>query len=235
MVVEIETSNNVKSVFEKYAGQYNQSRRKLIPCFDDFYKTSIEVIPFEYDENIKILDLGTGTGLLSCFVASAYQRADITLIDVSENMISQARSGLARFPNKCEYVVGDYSVLELSQKFDVIISALSIHHLSGVQKKTLFSSIIDQLNDGGVFINADQVQGETPEIERIYRQKWLQQVRGNGTSEMELEAAFERMKEDHMSTLSSQIQWLKDAGFDDVDCWYKNYSFAVFGGRSRME
>ncbi len=234
-MVEMETRNNVKSVFDKYADQYNQSRRKLIPCFDDFYKTSIEVIPFRHDENIKILDLGAGTGLLSCFVASAFQRADITLIDVSGNMISQARSGLAKFPNKCEYVVGDYSVLEFSQKFDVIISALSIHHLSGEQKKALFSNIIDQLNPGGVFINADQVQGETPELERVYCQKWLQQVRENGTSERELEAAQERMKEDQMSTLSSQIQWLKKAGFNDVDCWYKNFSFAVFGGRRRME
>ena len=235
MAAGMDTSNGIKSVFDKYSSQYNQSRRKLIPCFDDFYTIAIEIIPFQQNQKIQVLDLGAGTGLLSTLVATAYQYADVTLMDVSENMIDQARSGLSKFKNNFKYLVADYSNLELPQKFDIIISALSIHHLSGAQKKILFNRIINHLNAGGIFINADQVQGETPGIETRYRKTWLQQVRENGVSEIELEAALERMKEDKMSTLNSQIQWLKDSGFSDVNCWYKNYSFAVFIGSKALK
>ncbi len=235
MAAGMDTNNGVKSIFDKYAGQYNQSRRKLIPCFDDFYRVAIELIPFQYDQEIKVLDLGAGTGLLSSLVATTYQHADITLIDLSENMMDQAKSSLSKFKNYFQYLVADYSVLELSQKFDVIVSALSIHHLSGNQKKILFKSIFNHLNAGGIFINADQVLGETPAIETMYRERWLQEVRAKGVSELELEAALERMKEDKMSTLNSQLTWLNDTKFDDVNCWYKNYSFAVFSGRNNMQ
>ncbi|MBA3016394.1 MAG: class I SAM-dependent methyltransferase [Desulfobulbaceae bacterium] len=171
----------------------------------------------------------------SSYVATAYQHSDITLIDVSENMIKQAQSSLPIFQNNFSYLVADYSVLNLPQKFDVIISALSIHHLSDAQKEILFRSILNHLNFGGIFVNADQVKGETAEIEQHYRQEWLRKIQERGVSETELHEALERMKEDKMSTLSAQMQWLKNSGFSDVNCWYKNYSFTVFSGRNLMK
>ncbi|MCP4689764.1 MAG: class I SAM-dependent methyltransferase, partial [Desulfobacterales bacterium] len=84
---------------------------------------------------------------------------------------------------------------------------------------------------GGIFINADQVLGATPEIEKRYQETWLKQIRENGVTDAELAAARERMKEDKMSTLHDQLLWLKEANFTNVNCWWKNYSFAVFSGR----
>jgi tRNA (cmo5U34)-methyltransferase len=82
-----------------------------------------------------------------------------------------------------------------------------------------------------VFVNADQVLGKTPELEKRYRQHWLDSVRILGISDEELSAAKKRMEYDHMATLDAQLSWLEAAGFCDVDCWYKNFSFAVFGGQ----
>ncbi len=224
------TNNNIKSVFDKYAAQYNNSRQMLIPCFDDFYKIAVEIIPFKRDKNIKVLDLGAGTGLISSLVASKYENSDITLIDVSENMLNQAKNSLDKLSNKFSYLVANYSNFDLSESFDIIISALSIHHLTGEEKKSLFKKIFAHLNHGGIFINADQVQGESAEIESKYREVWLKQVQENGVGKNELAAALERMKEDKMSPLSSQLQWLKEAGFKKANCWYKNYSFVVYSG-----
>jgi len=61
------------------------------------------------------------------------------------------------------------------------------------------------------------VQGESPEIDKRDRETWVKQVQEKGTTETELQAAFERMQEDNMSTLTSQLQWMQDAGYKEVN------------------
>ena len=159
MAVAMGTSESVKSIFDKYATQYNQSRRKLIPCFDDFYRIAVDTIPFKQEENIKVLDLGAGTGLFSFFVASAYKNAEFLLVDVSKNMMDQAKSTLSSFPHKFSYLSENYSVFKFVQKFDMVISALSIHHLTEHKKIKLFQNIYNHLNLGGIFITAEGTWG----------------------------------------------------------------------------
>ena len=101
-------------------------------------------------------------------------------------------------------------------------------------KRELFRKIYGVLCAGGVFMNADQVLGSTPEIEARYRETWLRQVRERGVGEEDLAAALVRMREDKASTLEEQTAWLEEAGFRQVDCPYKNYSFAVYGGRKQV-
>jgi tRNA (cmo5U34)-methyltransferase len=86
-----------------------------------------------------------------------------------------------------------------------------------------------------MFVNADQVLGATTELEKLYRTHWLKSVRALGISDEELNKARKRMEYDRMTPLTDQLGWLKQAGFQDVDCWYKNFSFAVFGGHRPVE
>ncbi|MBU0967196.1 MAG: class I SAM-dependent methyltransferase [Proteobacteria bacterium] len=222
---------SIKAVFDLYASQYDGSRRKLIPCFADFYRTAREIIPFAPEERLTILDLGAGTGLLTSMVAADFANARFSLMDISANMLAEAEKRLSGYGNEFSYVVADYSrIPSLGEQFDLIMSSLSIHHLDQRQKQELFGKVFAHLAPGGVFVNADQALGETAEIEKIYRQKWLEQVKGNGVTDAELQGALTRMKEDRMSTLSWQLASLQDAGFHDVNCWYQHYSFAVYSG-----
>lgn len=82
---------SVQAVFDKYASQYDDSRKKLIPCFDDFYQTAIDIIPFTSDQDIHVLDLGSGTGLMASLVASNFPLAKITLFDVAGKMLEEAK------------------------------------------------------------------------------------------------------------------------------------------------
>lgn len=225
----------VKEVFDQSARTYDRARRQLVPCFDDFYGTVLALIPFEPEDAFRVLDLGAGTGLLSLFVADAFPRARLRLIDLSQDMLEKARQRFANEADRFEFVVADYSDDALAGEFDVIMSALSIHHLPDERKEALFHEIHGALVSGGTFINADQVIGSTPEIERIYRQEWLSQVRGSGISEADLAAALERIEQDKMAKLDIQLQWLTAAGFRHVNCWYKNYSFVVYAGLKRGE
>ena len=113
---------------------------------------------------------------------------------------------------------------------DAVVSSLSIHHLDHGQKQVAYRKIFDALAPDGVFINADQVAGPTPELERRYQAIWLRQVRSNGATPEQIEAALYRMREDRCAPVEEQLQWMREAGFEDADCWYKENRFAVMAG-----
>ena len=84
-----------------------------------------------------------------------------------------------------------------------------------------------------MFINADQARSPSPLSEDQYEQQWLEDVKAGSISESALAQAIERMREDKNAPLSSQLKWLIDAGFDDVECWYNRFRFVVYGGTKR--
>ncbi len=220
----------MRALFDGAAAGYDRARRQLVPPFDDFYGTVVESIPYEREAAIRVLDLGAGTGVLSALVARAFPRARITLADVSPEMLEVARWRFADESERFELRVMDYAREPFPGEYEVVVSALSIHHLDGNEKRQLFHKVYGVLCDGGTFVNADQVLGPTVEIEARYREAWLRQARERGVSEEDLSAALARMREDKASTLDEQEAWLEEAGFRQVDCPYKNYSFAVYGG-----
>jgi len=222
-----------KSVFDQAAQSYDHARRQLVPCFDDLYGTALDLIPFAKDSAILVLDLGAGTGLLSAFIAETFPHAHFTLVDISEEMLDQARQRFVSDAARFRFHALDLAEGPLWGQYEAVVSALAIHHLNEEGKQRLFQGVYDVLCDGGVFINADQVLGMTPEIDGEYKAAWLRQVRERRVGEGDLDAALERMKEDEMSTLSLQMKYLEDIGFGMVNCWYKNYSFVVYAGRKR--
>ncbi|WNS77725.1 class I SAM-dependent methyltransferase [Domibacillus sp. DTU_2020_1001157_1_SI_ALB_TIR_016] len=139
------------------------------------------------------------------------------MFDLSEKMIDVAKERFAR-DEDVDYIIADYTDYTFDRNYDLVISSLSIHHLPDEEKKKLYQRIFSFLNSGGVFVNADQVLGDTPFIESLYKEDWRNKVERSGLSLQEIEAAYERTKLDKMSTLEEQLCWLKESGFHDVDC-----------------
>lgn len=225
------TAVKIKTLFDRAAQRYDHARRQLVPRFDDFYGTAVSLIPFGRDAAIRVLDLGAGTGILSALIAESFPRARFTLVDVSEEMLDRARRRFASDAARFEFHALDLSEARLWGRYEAVVSALAIHHVSDEAKRRLFRNIHEVLSEGGVFINADQVLGATAEIDGEYKAAWLRQVREQGVEEGDLAAALERMEEDEMSTLGSQMAILAEVGFRNVHCWYKNYGFVVYSGR----
>ena len=223
----------VKQAFDRAASTYDRTRRQLVPDLDRFYGTVPDLLPYRSGDELAVLDLGAGTGLLTQVVAHAFPAARLTLVDVSGEMLEVARTRFADQPGRCRFVVADYDELDLPRAQHAVISGLSIHHLSDGGKRRLFERIRGVLRPGGVFVNAEQVRGATPADEAEYDRWWLAQARAAGVSEAELARAIERMREDRTAPLADQLGWLAEAGFEDVRCAYENRRFAVYCGRAQ--
>lgn len=224
----------VGTLFDAAAPDYDGARRVLVPGFDGFYGAAVESIPFERDEALRVLDLGAGTGLLSEMVAGRFPNSRVTLVDVSVEMLRVARRRFAGEAKRFEFRVMDHARKPLPGRpygYDLVVSALSIHHLTHGDKRELFEKVYRALANGGWFVNADQVLGPTPEAEQEYQEDWLRRVREAGVSDGELSAALTRMKADKNAALEAQMAWLRDAGFGSVEHSYADGRFAVYGGR----
>ncbi len=223
----------VGALFDAAAPDYDGERRMLVPGFDDFYGAAVGSIPFDGDEPLRVLDLGAGTGILSAMIAGRFPNSRVTLVDISVEMLRVARRRFAKEPGRFEFRVMDHARKPLPGRpraYDLVVSALSIHHLTHGDKRELFEKVHGALSNGGWFVNADQVLGPTPEAEEEYQVDWLRRVREAGIGEEELSAALTRMKADKNTTLEAQMEWLREAGFGSVECSYENGRFAVYGG-----
>ncbi len=221
---------NVKQIFDHAAADYDRTRRQLVPNFDAFYGTALELIPQPRDAHFRVLDLGAGTGLLSALVLEIFPNATFTLLDLSAEMLGKARERFAK-EEGFQFEIVDLEQDAPAGEYDVAISALALHHIEGANLQGVFSNIHKALVQGGIFINADQTLGTSAANEAKYSQAWHRDIRAQGSSEADIEAAVTRMKADKTSTLEDQMSWLRAAGFADVDCWYKQYRFAVYSGR----
>lgn len=220
----------VRKAFAGGADTYDRARRKLVPCFDDFYRTALELLPFAPADRIEVLDLGAGTGLLSAMIAEAFPKARLTLFDVTPEMLMIARQRLKPHGKRIRFVTADFASAGPSKSYDAVVSALAIHHLPDSGKRHLFADVFKYLTHGGTFINADQVAGETAAIERRSRELWVRRAREQKVGERDLDAALERMKLDLPATVGQQLAWLRESGFTEVSCSYRNLIFAVLSG-----
>ncbi|MEO3816944.1 methyltransferase domain-containing protein [Plantactinospora sp. B24E8] len=231
----------VASLFDAAAGTYDESRRRLLPCFDDFYGTAVEVAAPPLRRALAsgrvptVLDLGAGTGLLTLLLAGAVPGIRSTLLDAAPAMLAVAEGHLVRRGMAYTTVVADLAGPLPGGPYDAVVSALAIHHLDDVTKRDLYRRIRQVLVPGGVFVNADQVAGPTPDLDLRYDEVWQAQITALGATEEEIAGARQRMAHDRPAPVPDQCRWLGEAGFVGVDCFYKAWRFAVFGGRRELD
>jgi tRNA (cmo5U34)-methyltransferase len=216
--------------FSAHAADYDALRRRLVPDYDGFYGGVVEALERVATGEVgRVLDLGAGTGLLSAVVADGFPEAQIELLDASEPMLSLAQERLGDAVSAVH--VADMSAELPSGPFDAVVSALAIHHLEHPDKRELMRSVHDVLRPGGVFVNAEQVDAPTPQLTRLYAERWAADCRALGATEEEIDGARERMRHDRCTDVETQLGWLRDAGFATVDCTYQAWRFAVLIAR----
>jgi tRNA (cmo5U34)-methyltransferase len=223
---------SINEAFNQTTDYYDSWIRKAVPGYDEMRQIVLELLPSPSRTPLEILDLGAGTGLFSSLVLTAHPTAHYTLWDVADKMLEVAQARFENSSAQFNYVVGDYRALDEQVRYHLVISSLSIHHLSDPEKQQLFRSIYQALKPGGMFLNIDQIKGPTPELQELYGRKWEELTRLNGAAEDEVQGGIERRRlYDREATLEDQLRWLRDAGFEEADCMYKKWLMGLFYAR----
>ena len=217
---------DIKTQFNLVAEEYDANRRKFIPCFDDYYEGTTRFIAAGIREPKRILDLGAGRGLLTYFWYRHFPKAEYVLVDVSDEMLKIARrrfSGIATV----DFQIADYADALPEGDFDVIVSALSIHHLEDDGKKNLFARVYEKLPDGGLFVNYDQFCAGQPDLDKWFDSYWENQLSHSGLSAHDIALWKERRKLDRECSVEQEIEMLRECRFKAVKCVYSCQKFSV--------
>src|SRR5260370_7900087 len=139
-------------------------RRKLVPCFDDFYRTALELLPLAPDAGLEVLDLGAGSGLLYAMIAAAFPKARLTFFALTPEMLMMARARLKPSGKRVRFVTADFAAAAPSKSYDAGVSALALHHLPDTGKRHLFAYIFNYLTSGGAFTNPTPAPPSPPRL-----------------------------------------------------------------------
>ena len=223
-------SNKVKAIFERKAQEYDEFMLKCIPDYIELIDNLIDIIPFNKNAQIKICDLGSGTGNVTKRLIEEFPCASITCVDISPMMTDLAKSKLNNANIKFE--IADFNEYLFREQFDVIVSSLSLHHLeSDDDKKMFYKRIFDALNPGGVFYNCDIVTASCEDNENKYMESWKDWLRNYHTEEDLMEMVINRYyEEDRPTNVANHLKWIQEVGFRDTDVIWKKQKGAIYGG-----
>jgi tRNA (cmo5U34)-methyltransferase len=197
-----------------------QKVRRYLSRADEFpHRTEGEDVLLEHvpREARRVLDLGTGDGrLLALLQVDRPEMLGVGL-DFSELMLGAARERFAA-DERIELVEHDLAErLPALGRFDAVVSSMAIHHLEHERKRSLLGEVFGLLEPGGVFANFEHVASPTHRLHLAFFAAIDEPIENEDPS-------------DRLLDVETQLQWLRELGFDDVDCYWKWLEMALLVG-----
>jgi SAM-dependent methyltransferase len=168
----------------------------------------------------RVLDLGSGDGRLLALVKLARPGTEAVALDFSVTMLEQLHARSAADPS-VRIVAHDLD-RPLPQElgtFDAIVSSFAIHHVVHDRKRSLYEEVFRLLRPGGVFCHLEHVSSSTP----LIHERFLSAIDVNPPDED---------PSNKLLDLETQLRWLREIGFQHVDCHWKWRELALFSGMS---
>jgi SAM-dependent methyltransferase len=165
----------------------------------------------------RVLDLGTGDGRLLALLRTGRPEMEAVGLDFSAVMLDAAAR---RFADDARVELVEHDLAEplpALGAFDAVVSSLAIHHLEHERKRALYGEIFEVLEPGGVFANFEHVASPTRRMHVAFFAAIGEPLEHEDPS-------------DRLLDVESQLRWLRDLGFDDVDCYWKWLELALLIG-----
>jgi tRNA (cmo5U34)-methyltransferase len=225
------------------AAAFLNERSLLIPDRKRQLEVMLRILQFAPRRPEHVLDVGAGDAILLATILEAFPQARGVAVDFSPLMLEQARARLERFVGHAVTLEADLQdpewLTRVKGPFDAIVSGFAIHHLSHERKRALYREIYGLLAPGGVFINCEHVASTTPRIEKMFDDAMTEHLwqrrreRGEDVTRDQVYREFMERPDraaNILALVEDQCRWLRDIGFQDVDCFWRYFELAIFGG-----
>ena len=165
----------------------------------------------------RVLDLGTGDGRLIALLHDHCPAAQFVGLDSSTTMLTAASK---RFSGDERVTIREFDLnttLPRDTRFDAIVSSFAIHHCADSRKRSIYHEVYDLLVPGGIFCNLEHVSSPSDSL----HDRFL--VEMNATREDEDPGNI-------LLDIQTQLEWLREIGYHNVDCYWKWLELALLGG-----
>jgi tRNA (cmo5U34)-methyltransferase len=220
-------------IIERWTAEAGEHERKRAAR----WRFMAELLPFREQDTFTFLDLGAGTGAASKPILSLYPRSVAILADFSPQMIGQGERELQPFAGRFQYVQFDLMTGEwpaaIPAALDAAVTSLCVHHLPDHRKQGLFREIFERLAPGGWYLNYDPVTSADPVVEAAWERTGDRRDPGRPGKRRSRSPEEHARHENHiryMIPLAPQLEYLRAAGFQGIDVYWKELDEAIYGG-----
>ncbi|MDQ3620868.1 MAG: class I SAM-dependent methyltransferase [Verrucomicrobiota bacterium] len=226
--------------------QFLEQVRGAVPLDIEQIDMMLRLISAAREKLENFLDLGCGDGVLSAALLGEHPYAQGIAVDHSSSMLDVTRGRLETLPARMDFIQTDFrlpgwtpAVADFAP-FDAIASGFSIHHLPNTRKRELYQEVFELLGPEGIFINIEHVASATRWTESLLDDYMISAIFGEqlracpGQRRVEVARAFYEQsggERSGLAPLEVQLDWLREIGFQDVECYFKVQELAVFGGQ----
>ena len=228
-----------------FVAKFLENVRGTVPLSIEQIDVMLQLIAVARGESIgTILDLGCGDGVLASAILNEHPEARAVLVDLSEPMLDAARKRLQPHVHRVEFLQANFHESDWMRRvdphapLDAVVSGFAIHHLPDTRKQELFREIHGLLAPEGIFLNIEHVASATRWTESKLDDYMIAAIFGKDISPGKSRATvareyYARAGKDAnvLAPLEVQCDWLRDIGFENVDCFLKMQELAVFGGQ----
>jgi ubiquinone/menaquinone biosynthesis C-methylase UbiE len=225
---------SVREYFGAIAHAYDARALRAQPRYQEMLAQVVASLP---EEASNVLEMGCGTGALTVLVAKHYPAARLTAVDAAPEMIELARTRLSAeglYPDaRIQFARTAFEDLQIPEHaFDLVTSNMSLHHV--IDKERLYASLRIGLRPRGFLVFGDELTGALPYVEERHWNGWLNFSRlpGHLTEEEIADIVRHAEQLDHYETLPRQLDLLRAAGFDPVDCVWRYLNYGIFAGQA---
>lgn len=212
---------DVGSFFDSLSDDYTATIERCFPRYREMLWALLNYLP-PGNPAPSILELGSGTGNLTVLLAERFPHSTIDIVDLSAESLSVCKSRLPAVERFRFHCADMRSLPADGHQYDLVISSIAIHHLNSLEKQTLFHNLRKILKPDGRLVYADQFRGATPDLYRQHIDEWHALSTAAGSNEAEWAMWMEHQRDhDFHDSLLDQIDWLRAAGFKDIDCVWR--------------
>ena len=226
---------NKQHLYDEDATGYDAFIRGFVPEFDTMQERVVDTIAelFLGNNPGSVIELGVGTGSLGFRLLSAFPIRSYHGYEGSPHLAVVAKSRLSIFESDVTIIEQDLRIDPWPTDVDAVVSALTFHYLSNDDKQAVFRKSFQSLRSAGLLVVGDRVISHSPTMSKVYHARmtrfWDATTKNWTPDQRALHKTQDDPKEEPWF-LEDQMQLLREIGFTEVECIWKDFNYCVFCG-----